>query len=58
MKNKPRNAEYSAIIKNDPKRIAGKIILAEKGNGRKDRPRENAVDISAFSYDQEDMLEM
>ena len=55
---KPRNAEYAAIIKSDPKRIAEKIVLAEKGKGRKDRSRENTVDISAYSYDNEDLYEM
>lgn len=50
---KPRNSEFAAIIKTDPKRIREKIIFAETGKGRKDRPREKEVDIEAYCYDYE-----
>jgi hypothetical protein len=45
---KPRNTIMAIIAKNDPTRLQDRTVKPEKGQGRKDRPRNNGINDEFF----------
>jgi hypothetical protein len=46
---RPKNAILAIIQQQDPERLRNRTVKPEKGQGRKDRPRDNRWDNS-FDY--------